>query len=106
MKRLDSAYCQNLPDPSLRIRRFLRKKAGDRTLRFPIEIIPGRSAPRLAGEGPYHTNKSGDIIRHPAAYGYPTVYHPSTNRVTVGVHWLFANTPYKRDMVLETMEAF
>lgn len=70
-----------------RIRTALRTLAGLESYRCPIEVIPGDLPPRRTGCSYYHTNKSGDIIRHPNAYrrkyGKP-IYHASSLAVVVG----------------------
>lgn len=56
-----------------------------------IEIIDGSDAPALVGRSYYWTTPSGKtIVHHPSAYGWPTWYHASTRRVTVGRDWLIA----------------
>ncbi len=55
----------------------------------PVIVIDGDTPPGWAGESYYHTTPSGlTIVRHPSAYGWPTLYHASTLRVEVGVDWL------------------
>lgn len=54
----------------------------------PVIVERGSHAPKEIGRGYYHTNKSGDIVHYPNAYGYRTVYHASTRRVVVGHRWL------------------
>ena len=70
-----------------RIRTALRTLAGLGSYRCPVEIVPGDLPPRRTGRSYYHTNKSGDIIRHPSAYrkayGHP-IYHASSLAVVVG----------------------
>lgn len=57
----------------------------------PVEIVHGSASPRMEGRGFYFENKSGDVIRHPAAYqrayGKP-IYVRSARRVVVGKRWL------------------
>jgi hypothetical protein len=58
---------------------------------LPIAVVDGPSAPQELGERGYWTTPSGrTIVRHPNAYGYPTLYHCSTRRVEVGRDWLAA----------------
>lgn len=72
-------------------RSWLRQQASVGTYRCPVVAVPGKAAPRTAGEAGYHTTPSGKtIVRHPGAYGYRTWYHCSTLRVEVGVAWLAA----------------
>lgn len=57
----------------------------------PINIVEGYDAPKSLGESFFHTTPSGKtIVNYPNAYGYRTLYHPSTRRVTVGAGWLTA----------------
>jgi hypothetical protein len=57
-----------------------------------IVLAGGRMAPRKLGRGYYHTTLSGKtIVRYPNAYGYPTLYHPSTRRILVGELWVAEN---------------
>lgn len=55
-----------------------------------VEISGIALAPQKRGQGWYHTNKRGDLIRHPAAYsrkfGKP-IYHRSTAHILVGGDW-------------------
>jgi hypothetical protein len=56
---------------------------------MPVEVVPGAQAPSVAGETYYWTTPSGKtIVRHPNAYGWRTLYWPSTLRVEVGADWL------------------
>lgn len=70
-------------------RRDVRAEAGaGPSLR--IDVVAGRSAPRVEGETNYYANKGGTRIDHPNAYrkkGFNMVYHPSTRRVVVGADW-------------------
>ena len=70
-----------------------------------VEIIPGRSAPKVVGRSFYYTNKRGDLIRYPSAYakawGKP-IYHHSSLRVQVGKN--FAATKTKK--VVKTYNYF
>lgn len=44
-----------------------------------------------AGRSYYWTTPSGKTeVRHPSAYGWPTLYHASTRRVVVGADWITA----------------
>jgi len=53
------------------------------------------SQPKLVGNPGYHTTPSGKtIVNHPSAYGWPTVYHCSTERVEVGREWIRKNIYY------------
>jgi hypothetical protein len=81
-------------NPTLRFRRAARGVAGlstGRTYHYPVEVIEGYSPPRLVGRSYYYTTPSGKtIVHHPGAYGWRTLYHPSTCRVVVGSKSLFA----------------
>lgn len=55
---------------------------------MPVQVVPGDTAPRQAGESYYWTTPGGTLIRHPNAYRWPTVYHASTRRVEVGADWI------------------
>ena len=62
-----------------------------------VIIIPGIAlAPQRSGSGSYHTNRSGDLVRHPSAYakvGWSSlVYHSSSDTITVGRDWLKNST--------------
>ena len=67
------------------IRRAIRSAAKS-SKNTPIEIISNSAdAPKLVGCSYYWTTPSGKtIVQHPAAYRWPTWYHASTLRVTVG----------------------
>lgn len=54
-----------------------------------VVVVAGRQAPRLVGRGYYWTTLSGKTeVRYPSAYGWRTLYWPSTRRVEVGAAWL------------------
>lgn len=55
-----------------------------------VNVVPkSRKAPKLNGESFYFTTPSGKtIVRHPSAYDWLTLYHPSTRSVDVGEGWL------------------
>lgn len=55
----------------------------------PVVCVPNDSLPPMeVGESYYHTTLSGKtIVRYPSAYGWPTLYHPSTRRILVGENW-------------------
>ena len=80
------------------IKKLLRQSAGARN-NCPIKIVEGNTHPRLLGKTYYYTNKSGVVIKHPAAYrlkyGKP-IYRPSTIRVEVGSDWLLNNFTFKQ----------
>lgn len=65
----------------------------DRNTQVPVIVLPGgRMPPRKLGRGYYHTTLSGKtIVHHPNAYGWPTLYHPSTRRIVVGELWVREN---------------
>lgn len=74
--------------PNRAARRLCRKHAGAH-LTCPVEMVPGRLAPRVVGESYYHTTPSGKTrVYHPNAYKWRTVYHCSTLCVEVGRDWL------------------
>jgi hypothetical protein len=53
-----------------------------------IEFVKdSKLPPTLLGTGFYHTTLGGKIVHYPNAYGYRTIYHPSTLRIEVGEHW-------------------
>lgn len=59
---------------------------------YPIVVVAGDSPPRLEGRSYYWTTPSGrTVVRHPNAYGYRTLYHPSTRRIVVGSDWVVAS---------------
>lgn len=59
---------------------------------YPIVDVDGFSPPKVEGYGYYHTTLSGKtVVRYPNAYGYRTLYHPSTKRIVVGRGWLIEN---------------
>ncbi len=54
-----------------------------------VVLVQGDTPPTLTGEPGYHTTVSGRTrVSNPGAYGHPTAYHRSTERVEVGVLWL------------------
>ena len=60
-----------------------------RDSRAPLRVIRGHATPATTGFSYYHTTMSGKtIVHHPSAYKWPTLYHPSTRRVTAGAGWL------------------
>lgn len=74
---------------TLSIRSFVRRLAGHAGSSYPIVVTPGDSAPTLCGRSYYWTTPSGKTeVRHPNAYGWPTLYHASTRRIEVGASWL------------------
>ena len=78
---------------SLSARACIRGAAGAGP-RVPVVVVPGDGAPAVLGEGSYHTTPSGlTRVRHPNAYGWRTVYHPSTIRVEVGAEWVRRHCP-------------
>jgi hypothetical protein len=53
------------------------------------------SQPKLIGHAGYHTTPSGKtIVTYPSAYGWPTVYHCSTEHIEVGGNWIRKNIYY------------
>lgn len=73
------------------ISRTVRAAAGLSGTPYPIRVIDGDQAPALRGRSYYWTTTSGKTeVRHPGAYGWPTLYHASTRRIEVGADWLAA----------------
>lgn len=67
-----------------RFRRAARL-AANAPLHVPVRLIDGSEPPTYRGRSYYWTTPSGrTVIRHRGAYRWPTLYHPSTLRVTVG----------------------
>jgi hypothetical protein len=56
----------------------------------PVRVIPGKQAPREAGESYHWTTLGGKPIYHPNSYGWPMVYHHSTLCTEVGADWLLS----------------
>jgi hypothetical protein len=85
-------------DVSRLLKKWIREVAGARN-NCRIVVVDGDSPPKLRGKSYYHTNKSGDIIRHPNAYkrawGKP-IYVPSSIRVEVGSQWLLNGLSFKK----------
>ena len=94
-------------DLSKTIKKLLRQSVGARN-NCPIKIVEGDKPPKLLGKTYYYTNKSGVVIKHPAAYrlkyGKP-IYRPSTIRVEVGSGWLLNNFTLKNIKLLK-LKAF
>lgn len=67
-----------------------RRRLGIRHNCTPVAALPGSyRPPTRLGEPGYWTTPSGKtIVRHPNAYGWPTVYHCSSERIVVGEYWL------------------
>ena len=75
-----------------KLSKTVRTAAGLSGTPYPIVPVAGTQAPRLQGRSYYWTTPSGlTEVRHPNAYGWPTLYHGSTLRIEVGRGWLFAN---------------
>lgn len=67
----------------------VRAAAGLSGTPYPIKVVHSADPPRLTGRSYYWTTPSGKtIVRYPNAYGWPTLYHPSTLTVEVGALWL------------------
>lgn len=78
-------------------RKLVRQAAGERNARQPVYVIDGAAAPHYTGRSYYWTTPSGKTeVRHPNAYGWPTVYHASTLRLVVGADWLAAQESFPR----------
>ena len=76
--------------PCVDERRVLRRLAGAGAA-MPVMVVDGDAAPRVCGESYYWTTPSGKTrVHHPNAYGWRTLYWPSTLRVDVGRDWLVA----------------
>ena len=57
--------------------------------------VDGSSSPTTTGRRAYYATKSGKTeVRHPKAYGYYCVYHPSTFCIEVGRDWLAKNARF------------
>lgn len=52
-----------------------------------VLLVPGDDRPRIQGQSFYHTTPGGRPVRYPMAYGYRTVYQPSTRRIEIGEQW-------------------
>ena len=72
-----------------RLSKAVRAEVGMSGKTYPIVVEEGNDGPRVEGEPHYHTTPSGKtIVRYPGAYKWPTLYHPSTIRIVVGMGWL------------------
>lgn len=81
-------------ETTARQRTIARRAAGlSRYDSRPVIVVEGgHLPPKQVGHSYYHTTPSGKTIVHsPGAYGWRTVYHPSTRRVVVGSLWLAEN---------------
>lgn len=76
-----------------RLKRRIRSDAMESGSNSPVVVVEGGSPPKVRGRSYYHTNASGDLIRHPnayrRAYGKP-IYVPSSRRIEVGERWVSA----------------
>jgi hypothetical protein len=81
------------------VRRAIKRQI-DAPSHVSVVVIEGskkreNSQPKLVGNSGYSTTPSGKtIVNHPSAYGWPTVYHCSTERVEVGREWIRKNIYY------------
>jgi len=81
------------------VRRAIKRQI-DAPNHVDVVVIEGskkreNSQPKLVGNSGYSTTPSGKtIVNHPSAYGWPTVYHCSTERVEVGREWIRKNIYY------------
>lgn len=84
--------CGWISDPCPEERTAIRVLCGlDVSDRRPVYVISGDAPPAKRGKSYYHTTPSGKtIVHYPNAYGYRTMYHPSTLRIEVGAQWLAA----------------
>lgn len=77
---------------TIEAKRACRREVGvsvARGYQTPVRVVPGDSAPAVRGHGFFYTTPSGKtIVRYPKAYGWQTLYHPSTRRIVVGRAWL------------------
>lgn len=74
-----------------RISKVIRRRLGISGKPYPIIAVDGFAPPKLKGSRYYFTTPSGKtIVKYPNAYGYRTLYHPSTLRVEVGKGWLIS----------------
>ena len=77
---------------SIEVRKAIRVAAHLTGTSYKIIDIDGFSPPTLCGEGYYWTTPSGKTrVRHPGAYKWRCVYHPSTMHIEVGRGWLIQN---------------
>jgi hypothetical protein len=73
-------------------RKAIRAAAGLSGTPYTIVVEPGNAGPRLEGKSYYWTTPSGlTVVRHPNAYSWPKLYHPSTRRIVVGRRWVWKN---------------
>lgn len=72
------------------IKSLCRRLAGcNKYDNVPVVMVAGSQEPTMQGSSYYHTTLSGrTIVRHPSAYGYPTLYHPSTRHIVVGADYI------------------
>jgi hypothetical protein len=79
--------------PNRATRRFCREIAGTHKS-CPIVLVDGAAPPHERGDEWHYTNRSGDVVQHPGAYGRKgwssLVYQHSTLRCEVGRLWLAA----------------
>lgn len=73
-----------------RVNQFVRASIYKIHGRFPLDVIPGASPPCRVGKSWYFTTIGGKPIRHPSAYRWPKIYHPSEAKITVGQAWIDA----------------
>lgn len=89
-------------DRQLVFRQVCRRLAGADSY-VPVVVVQGYQVPTLLGESAYYTNKRGELIHHPGAYGYPMIYHASSRRVEVGIKYVAAMAAAVTDL-LESLE--
>jgi len=90
-----------------RDQRALARRITNASNCWPVKLVAGRQTPRIKGDPAHYTNKSGDLIYHPAAYSkkaYRMYYHYSTRRVEVGVLWLLSRSGFHH--LTETMPRY
>lgn len=69
--------------------RICRRYVGPGCNHCPVVVVPGARRPYLIGDSGYYTTPSGKtIVRSPQAYGWRTLYHPSTEEIRVGARWI------------------
>ena len=92
--RYTSDTMTNIKLPT-KTRKMIRSAAKASGTPWPIVVVEGDGAPKVAGGSFHWTTKTGQPIYHPNAYSKvgqsSMVYHHSTLRIEVGRDWLWAN---------------
>jgi len=77
------------------INTLMRQLAGHTGTHVIVRYLRGRKPAVLGGVAGHHTTPSGKtVVRYPGAYKWKTVYHCSTEHITVGTRW--AGAIYRR----------